>query len=172
MMDAESLVLAVLSALPSHEVRGRKRLQKMAFFAAQTGAESNARFFLHDFGPFSSEVAAATNLLSWAGDIEEEAAQFERTKRYYSVYRLHDLKTAPQKLPEKSLRALRELNEYSTIELEIASTIRYFLTTGLTLDGAIEATKKLKPNKSGPQIIQRAKDALVKVGLYERGRAD
>ena len=34
-MEAEALVLALLNALPDHEVRGRKRLQKLAYFAVK-----------------------------------------------------------------------------------------------------------------------------------------
>jgi uncharacterized protein YwgA len=171
-MNAEDLVIAVLRALPTHEVRGRKRLQKLAFFAAQTGAEADVRFFLHDFGPFSAEIAGATDLLSLIGAISEEDAQFERTKRFYKVYRLPDPKGATDQLPSSASGALRKLNEYSTLELEIASTIRYFMCTGLSDEKAIAATKNLKPSKSEPKIIERAQEALSKVGLYERGRTD
>jgi len=172
MMDGETLVLAVLSAMPHHKVPGKKRLQKLSFFAVQTGAVSSVRFFLHDFGPFSAEVASATDFLSFIGAIAEEEAQFVRTKRYYKVYRLTDPTIVQEFLPAQVAGALDALNEYSTIELEIASTIRYFITAGLSLDKAIEATKELKPSKSQPKIIQRAEEALLKVGLYERGRAN
>ena len=171
-MNAEDLVIAVLGALPAHEVRGRKRLQKLAFFASQTGAEADVRFFLHDFGPFSAEIAGATELLSLIGAILEEDAQFQRTKRFYKVYRLPDPEGATDQLPSSTSSALRKLNEYSTIELEIASTIRYFMCTGLSEEKAIAATKNLKPSKSEPKIIERAEEALSKVGLYERRRTN
>jgi uncharacterized protein YwgA len=171
-MSAEDFVIAVLGALPTHEVKGRKRLQKLAFFAAQTGAEADVRFFLHDFGPFSAEIAGATDLLSLIGAISERDVQFERTRRFYKVYRLSDAKGATDQLPSSASDALRKLNEYSTLELEIASTIRYFIRTGLSTDKAIEATKNLKPSKSEPKIIKRAQEALSKVGLDERGRTD
>jgi uncharacterized protein YwgA len=171
-MDAESLVLAVLGAVPRQEVGGKKRLQKLAFFAIQTGAKCNARFFLHDFGPFSTEVATATEVLSFFGAISEREEQLPKTKRYYKVYRLQDTKTELENLPEGASDALRTLSEYSTIELEIASTIRYYMNAGQAAESAIEATKKLKPTKSAPKIVQRAEEALSKVGLYESGRAD
>lgn len=172
MMDAESLVLAILGAVPQHEVRGRKRLQKLAFLAVQTGTTSSVRFFLHDFGPFSTEVAGATDLLTYVGTISEEEAQFSRTKRYYKLYRLLDPDAVSQRLPAQSSGALEKLNEYSTVELEIASTIRYFMSKGLAAEDAVRETKELKPSKSEPKIIERAKDALAGIGLYERGRAD
>jgi len=171
-MDAEGLVLAVLDAMPDREVRGKKRLQKLAFFAVQAGAPSTARFSLHNFGPFSPEIAGATDLLAFVGDISESEAQFTQSKRFLKVYGLTEISSVPEALPETSSRAIRALNEYSTIELEIASTMLYFISQGNSPDDAIEATKELKPEKSQPKIIQRAKEALLKVGLYERGRAN
>jgi uncharacterized protein YwgA len=171
-MNAETLILAVLHAIPHHEVRGRKRLQKLSFFAVQAGAQSNVRFFLHDFGPFSSEVAAATDFLAFLGDVAEEEIQFGRTKRYMKLYRLENEDSVAEKLPEQAAAALKSLNDYSTLELEIASTIRYFMSKGMASDTAIDETKQLKPSKSEPKIIVRALEALSKVGLYERRRED
>ena len=36
-MDAETLVLAVLDAVPDEKIQGRKRLQKMSYFKAFVG---------------------------------------------------------------------------------------------------------------------------------------
>jgi hypothetical protein len=60
------------------------------------------------------------------------------------------------------------LSEYSTIELEIASTMFYFMKDGLGHADAVEATKRLKPSKSQPRIIERAEEALSKVGLMRQ----
>lgn len=171
-MDAEALLIAVLDTMPQHEVRGRKRLQKLAFFAVQTGTSADVRFFLHDYGPFSTQLAAATDVLSYVGAITEEEAQLSKTKRYYKVYRLTDPNLVTEKLPRDSAIALQKLSNYSTVELEIASTIRYFTSLGYTGERAIEATKQLKPSKAEPAILRRAHDALSEVGLYERRRAD
>jgi len=171
-MNAENLILAILGALPNHEVRGKKRLQKLAFFVVQTGIPSNVKFFLHDFGPFSTEVASATDVLSYVGAITEAEGQFEKTKRYYKIYSLPDPVIVSEKLPANALSILTTLNAYSTVELEIASTIRYFLSVGYGAEGAIKATRELKPSKSLPKIVERAEEALLKVGLYERGRTD
>lgn len=172
-MDAEGLVLAVLRAIPGHEIGGKKRLQKLAFFAVQGAVQSNVKFFLHDFGPYSSEVANATDVLSFFGEISEREEQLPKTKRYYKVYNLkHGAATASATLPVEASCNLKTLNEYSTIELEIASTIRYYMNAGHEPASAIEATKKLKPTKSIPKIVQRAEEALSKVGLYEGRRTD
>jgi uncharacterized protein YwgA len=172
-MDAETLILAVLDAVPNNEIQGKKRLQKMSYFALQKGAEASVRFFLHDFGPFSADIASATDLLSFLGDIDEQEVQLGRTRLYSKSYRLTDPSNVPEPLPQEAALAIRALDEFSTIELEIASTIFYFMSSeGMSQSDATEATKRLKPSKSQPGIINRAKDALSKVGLYERGRAN
>lgn len=171
-MDAEALVLAILAALPNREVRGKKRLQKLAFFATQTGTSASVRFSLRDFGPFSSEVAAATELLSWVGAISEKEAQLTRIKRFYKIYSLPEAEAVDEELPGNAIVALKKLNKYTTIELEIASTIRYLMSKGYLVDNAIRQTEELKPTKSAPKIIDRAMEALSEVGLYERGRTD
>ena len=169
-MDAESLVLAILDALPTHEVHGKKRIQKLAFFAVQAGTPSDVRFFLHDFGPFSAEVASAIDVLSYVGAISEKEAQSSKTKQHYKIYRLAEI--VEQHLPSPVLSVLRKLNHYSTIELEIASTIRYFIQKGYSPQAAIQETKELKPTKTAAQIVERAKEALAGVDLYERGRTN
>jgi uncharacterized protein YwgA len=172
-MDAETLILAVLAAVPNNRIQGKKRLQKMCYFALQKGATASVRFFLHDFGPFSADVASATDLLSFLGDVSEKEVQLGRTRLYSKLYSLTDPSNVPERLPEDAGRAMQMLDEFSTIELEIASTIFYFMSSeGMNHSNATEATKRLKPSKSQPGIIKRADDALSKVGLYERGRAN
>jgi uncharacterized protein YwgA len=171
-MNAEALVLAVLDAVPGHEVRGKKRLQKLSYFAVESGANTDVDFFLHDFGPFSPDVARATDLLSLFGEIIEEDAQYGQAKKYLKVFRLANPGAVAERLPQQTLKSIAVLNDYSTIELEIASTIRFFMREGLSAAAAVSATKELKPSKSEPNIIRRAEDALAKAGLDERRRAD
>ncbi len=171
-MDAETLVLALLAVFPEHKVQGRKRLQKMSYFAVETGTDADVRFFLHDYGPFSADVANAADLLTFLGDVSEQDVPLGRTKKYSKLYHLKDPTAVPDRLPENSAKALRILDEFSTIELEIASTISFFISKGMNETNAVEATKKLKPSKSQPKIVSRAKEALSKVGLDERGRTN
>ena len=143
-MDAETLILAVLDAIPNNQIQGKKRLQKMSYFALQTGAEADVRFFLHDFGPFSADIASATDLLSFLGDISEQEVQIGRNRLYSKLYRLTDPNNVPERLPEEAADAIRKLNEFSTIELEIASTILHFMSSeGMNQSSATEATQRL-----------------------------
>lgn len=172
-MDAETLILAVLDAVPGKKIQGRKRLQKLSYFALQKGTEAKVRFFLHDFGPFSADVASAVDLLTLLGDVDEEEVQIGRSRIYSKLYSLNDPRSVPEHLPGEAASAVRLLDEFTTIELEIASTIFYFMSAeGLDLGNAVQATKQLKPSKAQPGIVKRAQDALSKVGLDEGGRAD
>lgn len=171
-MDAETLILAVLDAVPKKEIQGRKRLQKMSYFALQKGAQARVRFFLHDYGPFSADIASAADLLSFLGDVEEKEVELGRSRLYSKLYRLTDPSSVPERLSDEVASAIRILDEFTTIELEVASTIQFFMSTeGMSQSDAIEATKRLKPSKAQPGTIMRAQNALSKVGLHERGRA-
>ncbi len=129
-MDAEALVLALLDALPKHEILGKKRLQKLAFFATESGLPTDVSFFLHDYGPFSPKIAAATDILSFIGDISEEDTQIGRTKRFVKRYRLPETTLLRERLPERVRETILKLHKYTTLELEIASTIRFFCRRG------------------------------------------
>jgi uncharacterized protein YwgA len=166
-MDAEALVLSLLDILPSKEIRGRKRLQKLAYFALSLGAPAQARFFLYDFGPFSAEIAYATQMLTLLGEIDEEDVVLGNTKTFVKTYKLHDVSAVRDRLPSEVSREIAKLLPYSTVELEIASTILFFHGKGLSWANALESTKELKPTKSVPQVISRAMEALAEVGLYE-----
>jgi hypothetical protein len=167
-MDAETFVLALLNTLPEKEIRGRKRLQKLVFITKAIGAPVSAKFFLHDFGPFSAEIASATEMLTFVGEIDESDVQLGATKKFVKVYKLNRDAEVHQHLSIGVSKALKDLQRYATVELEIASTILYYhQEKGLPWPSAIEATKELKPSKSVPQVVLKAKEALAMVGLYE-----
>lgn len=167
-MDAEAFVLALLDMLPGKEIRGRKRLQKLGFLSKVIGAPLSAKFFLHDFGPFSAEIAHATEMLAFLGEIDESDVQLGATKKFVKVYKLNKAAQVSERLSNQIRGALVELQRYSTVELEIASTMLFFhREEGLPWADAIEATKELKPSKSVPNVMSKAKEALAGVGLYE-----
>ncbi|QAY95101.1 hypothetical protein CWB41_04635 [Methylovirgula ligni] len=170
-MDAEGLVLGVLQAVPGNVVRGRKRLQKLAYFAIKTGAAAEGvKYSIRDFGPFSLQVANAASFLSFVGELEERDEPIGRSQKFVKVYSLANLGSTAPNLPDSTQVALKKLSEYSSIELEIASTISFFISQGMTNDQAIKATRELKPAKSAEQIVQRAEEALAEVELNDEGR--
>jgi uncharacterized protein YwgA len=171
-MDAETLVLSLLETSPDKEIRGKKRLQKLAYFATNLGARAAVQFSLHDFGPFSPDVASAAQMLSLFGEVTENQIQVGNTKRFVTVYKISDHTTVPESLPLEVAAKLAQLVPYSTVELEIASTILYFYNLNHDWAVSIAATQSLKPTKSVPQVIRRATEALSGVQLYEGRRTD
>ena len=70
-MHAEYAEIAIITAFPDRRIKGKKRLQKLAFSLKSTGAKFDARFDIRDDGPFSREIAAAAQALSLKGRVEE-----------------------------------------------------------------------------------------------------
>jgi uncharacterized protein YwgA len=169
-MDAEGLVLGVLAAMPNATVKGKKRLQKLAFFAKECGADASVNFRIHDFGPYSFEVSNAADTLSVFGYISESDEVVGSTHRYVKVYHLDNTSFIKDNLPESTAECLRKLNKYTSIELEVASTIRYFYAhESLDMQSAIDATKDLKPSKTSQPIVNRAIEALSELKLNNEG---
>ena len=171
-MDAEAFVLALLDALPKKEIRGRKRLQKLAFFAKAAGAPVETDFFLHDFGPYSPAIASATQFLTLLGDLKEQDVSMGRLNKFVKLYTLNQSVSISPRLTDEVRETLLILDSYSTIELEIASTLEFFRSKGYEWDKAVAATKQLKPAKSERNILARARQAIAQVGLDERRRTN
>jgi uncharacterized protein YwgA len=172
-MDAEAFVIALLDTLPNKEIRGRKRLQKLGYITKAIGAPVSAKFSLHDYGPYSSEIASATEMLTFLGELDESDVQLGAAKIFVKTYKLNNKVNVDKKLSKSVQTALELLRRYSTIELEIASTILFFhKERGLSWARAIGATEELKPSKSVPQVVSRATEALAGIGLYEGRGAD
>jgi len=58
----------VLAVSPGHEVRGKKRIHKIAFLCNYCHAPIAAQFNIRHFGVFSNEIAGALDVLTTFGD--------------------------------------------------------------------------------------------------------
>lgn len=160
-MTAGELILAVLAGLPKHEVRGKKRLQKLAFFVKQAGVECDASFRLWDYGPFSVEIAKAADWLAALEKINEQTAQLGELNTFMTIYSMpRDNTKACDLLGSKPKQFLQFLDGYSTIELEVAATIRYFENQGLPKEAAVKQTKQMKPTKTTPVVLERSNEII------------
>lgn len=72
-MDKLQLALLTQWAQESglNGIQGRKRLQKVVYFLKQVGCPIEADFILHHFGPYSRDVAQATDLMVSEGLLDE-----------------------------------------------------------------------------------------------------
>lgn len=138
------------------KVEGRKRLQKMIHLMIVAGYDVDASFRIHRYGPFSEEVASVADTMVIEGELEEyiEAAGPYGTFQY--LYR------SPRKgrVSQKIATLIKSLNEFSTVELEVASTIAFFESQGIAHEAAIQKTRFLKPKKTTTRVLQKAEDVL------------
>lgn len=155
-MKPDSFILSALQTLPDHTITGKKRLQKLAMLLQVAGLEVDADFSLHHYGPYSFELAEAADELYWTGVISEQSEQRGVFGTFQTVYRLDDCDEAPKELPNPFKNKLLQLNEFSTIALEMASTIALFENEGLSRNAATEKASTLKKAKATPAIMEKA----------------
>ncbi len=163
-MHAEDFVLAIIAALPDRKIKGKKRLQKLAFLLKTAGARCDARFDIRDYGPFSREIAAAAQSLSLKGRVEEREEPIGASSTFVTVYKMQaNTNGAIRPLPEKYTRMLRRLDSFPTVDLEVAATYQFFLSAGLTAQSARKRTVELKPVKASAQVMRNVPKILESV---------
>lgn len=150
-------------------LKTRKAMQKVIYLLQAAGCPFDARFSLHHFGPYSSEVARRTDELVQLGLLAEEkeenlaGSQFnytltEKAKKSLKAYEA----TAPGKKAASRIQAFRsrarELFGRNVKEMETAATIAYFRKQKLDWAKAVENTCRFKSLAENSEIVRRAKD--------------
>lgn len=165
-MNTEDAIVAIVGAVNHRQIEGRKRLQKFVHLLKRGGIDIPARFKIHHYGPFSEDVATAADSLVFEGVLEEKVEPKGAYRTFQYVYSL------PKSCPKSEApvgrfkKLIQELDQFTTIELEVASTIAFFEETGRTHQEAIEQTKFLKPNKAVSSVTAKAEDILCLVSTY------
>lgn len=159
-MSPEDFILSVLASMPDQKVVGKKRLQKLAMLLQHAGVKVKAEFRIHNYGPFSCDIADAADELFWKGDIEVSTASSGMYGTLQTVFRLPEAKKDRFELPDNFKDKLAELNKFTTIELEVASTIAFFEKNNDSRDDAIDKTRKMKPTKAIPYVLKKAEEIL------------
>jgi uncharacterized protein YwgA len=153
-MHSEDFVLAIIAALPDRRIKGKKRLQKLAFFLKASGVKCDAHFSIRDYGPFSREIAAAAQLLVLKGRVEEREEPIGASRTFVTVYKIAgDAESAPP-LRDKYKKLLRRLESFPTVDLEVAATFQFFKSVGLASETARKKTVELKPAKATAQVMK------------------
>jgi uncharacterized protein YwgA len=160
-MHAEDFVLAIIAALPDRRIKGRKRLQKLAFLLKTSGARCDAHFNIRDYGPFSREIAAAAELLVLKGRIEEREEPIGASSTFMTVYKVQsDAEGTIPPLQDKYKQLLRRLNDFPTVDLEVAATLQFFKSVRFAAETARRKTIELKPMKTTPQVMKNVPKIL------------
>lgn len=161
-MDASELILAILRDVPAREVRGKKRLQKLAYLLKEAGVTTDAEFFLHDYGPYSTNIAQSASMLAFVGHVSESEEPVGASRTFVTVYRPDDPPPGPR-LSSAHRDLLRFLDQFSTVELEVAGTVRLFERKGYTREVAVARTQAMKPNKAIPLVLGKAEAILHRI---------
>ena len=162
-MELREFLPALFHSVPKQEIVGKKRLQKLVHLLKRAGAEVDADFRIHQYGAFSYEVARATEDLVLTGRIIERSEPLGIYGTYLTTYSLDNGGSEAKTLDDRSAKLLVELSAYSTIELEVASTISFFESEGLQTEDAVTRTKQMKPSKTIPPILAKSEEVLALV---------
>ena len=162
-MDSDEFVLSSLMVAPEHRLVGKKRIHKLAMLLKAAGLNLAAEFRMHHYGPYSDSIAEAIEGLSLVGSIDESAEPVGAQGTFVSVFELprEDGEVSrTQTLPDPYASILIALDQYTTIELEVASTIRYFELNGKTPGEARARTRAMKPRKANRAVVQKVGEIL------------
>lgn len=168
-MTPESFILAVLASLPGHTIKGKKRLQKLGMLMQCAGLDLDTEFTLHHYGPFSSELADAADELMLLGTIDGRHEQVGPFGLFQTVYRLPESSRQQPQLPQREKHILLELDRFTTAELEMASTIAYFLKEGSSPTEALQKASALKSRMAIQPVVEKAHKILKIVSTSKNG---
>jgi uncharacterized protein YwgA len=160
-MHAEDFVLGIIAAFPDRKIKGKKRLQKLAFLLKTAGAKCDVHFDIRDYGPFSREIATAAQFLALKGRVVETEEPIGASGTFVTVYKVQANSDGTiRPLAEKYKQILRRLDRYPTVDLEVAATFQFFRATGLAPEAARKKTIELKPVKASPQVMRNVNKIL------------
>lgn len=165
-MTPDQAILAVLATVPGKSVRGKKRLQKLVHLWQASGVEIEASFKIKYYGPYSREIDNSCALLSLFGDIEEREVAAGYANYLTTEYSLPtNYSVSDLNISDIAKGVLATIDNFDTIDLEVASTIVFFLKSGLNLGDSINETRKIKPTKVNQRTIDSANKIMTVLGM-------
>lgn len=157
-LSTDEAIIAALAGAPRNRIQGKKRLQKILAIAQDLGEQIDTEFRLFHYGPFSADVAAHSDFLYYTGKIDCAEEQIGPNGYFTTVYTLSQ-NVQPVPNAERLQRIASYLSGFTTLELEIASTLSHFLRSN-SIGRAEARTKEFKREKAAPQILTKAKEIL------------
>ena len=164
MMDLEEYAAAVVDVAGS-QVVGKTRLQKIAYLLEEKGLGNGLNFDYHNFGPFSAELAFAVDDAETLGYLEAQ----EKLGYHAVPYTTFEALPGAPKFEEdekKSDRqeAVKAMEEYSAVVLELAATAVYLERNGYD-KSAWEEVKKRKAVKATEPRLSAARNLVESLQL-------
>jgi hypothetical protein len=118
--------------------------------------ESGVEFDYHNFGPFSTDVAIATDDAA-----SDNRLRLEVKPGFHEVpYTLYATDQPPPRslrklLADEASQKLNIMDNYSALEMEVAATIVYLRGQGYG-ENAVEETRLRKPIKATRERVERS----------------
>jgi uncharacterized protein YwgA len=135
------------------EIVGRTKFQKLAFLLELSGHGFGIPFEYKHYGPYSEQLAEATNAAALFGLLDERK-ESTHWGGFYSIYSSagefqdFETNTTRQRIAELAVGA-------NAIELELAATAAFLATEGF--DDPWTETCRRKPDKCSNGRVERAK---------------
>jgi uncharacterized protein len=131
---------------------GRTRLQKTACLLKLTGLSDSFNFVYKHYGPFSQELADATEIAALFSDLNEE----QKTTHWGGTYSVFTTKKASKTLSESPREKLIKIaNAADPVVLELVATAAFLASEGYK--NAWEETANRKPEKVDSGRLELAK---------------
>lgn len=157
-------VVAKIISFNGGEIVGKTRLQKIFYLLDEKELVTSLDFDYHNYGPFSVDLAFATDDAVALGYLEQEVRQGYHAVSY-TVYRLvQKINTTDDTNSRNIAEALKTMSRFSALVLELAATARFLQKHGYETDFWDEVRKR-KPGKASDSRIQKARELLTELCL-------
>ena len=140
------------------QIVGRTKLQKIAFFLEVAGIGAGFPFRYKHFGPYSDQLAAATQHASALRLIREIESVATWGGNYSTFYSSEQPGTAQD---ATRVRLAREMVSADAVELELAATAAYLAYEGFADPWG--ETKRRKPDKADAGRLDKAKQLYARL---------
>lgn len=158
---ADASDVARLVHLNGGHLIGKTRLQKSAYFLDAYGAGFGFDFDYHRFGPYSEELANATDDARALNLLEENWRESQGGIKY-AVFHSKSLPGEEQALDSRRRKILKILEGYSAIEVELAATADFLKKNGYVDDPWTE-TQRRKTTKMNPARLEKSRRLLTEL---------
>jgi uncharacterized protein len=138
------------------KIKGRTRLQKLAYILEACGLGEGFNFYYYHFGPYSEDLASSIQVANLLGYIKE-AEKSTSWGGFYSIYTcaIASVKARDEKYDLKT-RIATIAKDADPVELELAATVLFLYLEGVE-DPWLEIEKR-KPEKATTSRLKKASD--------------
>jgi len=150
------------------KIGGRKKLQKLIYILEYLGCPTKNRFNMHYYGPYSSDLALELDTLVENKYIEETKINLTYGKEY--IYKITEsgqqyiqfleeiiIDENAKKKASNWVNTFKKLNSsYKVFDLELTSTLLYWLDVGHSLDKAKQFTLEQKNIEASNDSFKKA----------------